>query len=99
MRIRSAEASTDPSQSVAVVERGGHGLYGEVVAVLAESGDRAGRHGCDDTDVAPRLAGVGVGDVDLDLRTFEGRQRVMDRPGVVREGAGVDDDRRAPTAG
>jgi hypothetical protein len=37
--------------------------------------------------------------VDLDLRPVERGERIMDRPGVVREGARVDDDRRASTSG
>ena len=55
-----------------------------------------GRH---DADVPPRLARVGVGDVDLDLGPVERSERVVDRPGVVGERTGVDDDRRAPPAG
>ena len=68
---------------------------GERVAVAAEAGDDAGGHRCDHRRVAPLLAGGRVREVELDDRAVEGGQRVLDRPAVVREGGGVDDDRRA----
>ena len=40
---------------------------------------------------APFLALVDVGQVHLDERYLEGLERVVDRPRVVRPGAGVDD--------
>ena len=46
--------------------------------------------------VPPRLAGVGVGEVQLDDRAVERGERVVERPRVVGERAGVDDDGRAP---
>jgi len=41
-----------------------------------------------------RLAGGGVGEVDLDHHAVERAKGVRDRPGRVREGTGVDDHRR-----
>ena len=55
--------------------------------------------GRDHRGVAPRLAGVRVRQVQLDDRTVEGGQGVVDRPGVVGERAGVDDDGGAAAAG
>jgi len=68
--------------------------------VAAEAGDGAERHGRDDRGVAPRLASVRVRQVELDHRPFERGERVVDGPRVVRERAGIDDDRGdAPTRG
>ena len=64
----------------------------EAVAGAAEAGDGAGGHRRDHRGVPPRLAGVGVREVQLDDRPVERGQRVVERPGVVRERAGVDDD-------
>ena len=66
---------------------------GQLVADHPEPDDRAGRDGADDARVPPRLARVRVGDVDLDDRSVERGERVVDAPRVVGERAGVDDDR------
>ena len=55
--------------------------------------------GAIDAGVSPRFAGVRIRDVDLDDGPVERGERIVDRPGVVGERAGVDDDRRAPPAG
>ena len=67
--------------------------------MTAEADDRPLGDGRHDARVAPRLAGVGVRQVQLDDGTVERGQRVVDAPRVVRERAGIDDDRRAPPAG
>ncbi len=71
---------------------------GEAVPGGTEAGHRGGHVGRDHGVVAPVLARLGVGDVELDLHAFEGGERVGERERVVRERAGVDDDRRAPPA-
>jgi len=48
--------------------------------------------------VAPGLASVRVGEVELDDDAVERGERVVQRPGVVGEGTGVDDDRRVAPA-
>ncbi len=42
--------------------------------------------------MAKRFAAIGVGDMNLDHRDFDGLQRVVDRDGGVRVGTGVQDD-------
>src|SRR3546814_7487419 len=71
----------------------------EGVAVPAEPADRARGHRCDGRCVPPLLSGVRVRDVELYDRALEGAEGVGEPPGVVREGAGVDDERGAPTPG
>ena len=78
----------------------GHGLDRQPVAEAAEAGDGPVGHGGHHRGVAPRLARRGVREVELDDDPVESRQGVVQGPGVVREGAGVDDRwrRRAPGA-
>src|ERR671919_367946 len=83
----------------AVSEQAADGLDRQRVAVAAEAGDRAGGHRGHDRRVAPRLPGVGVGDVELDHRPVEHGQGVVEPPGVMGERAGVDDDGGAATPG
>ena len=77
----------------------GDGLEGQPVAVAAEADDAARSPPARPRCVPPRLAGVRVGEVQLDDRAVERGERVVDAPGVVGEGAGVDDDGGAAAAG
>ena len=79
-------------------EQAGHGTSslqgegGEAVAVAGEAADDPLGHRGDDRGAAPRVAGARVGQVQLDDDAVEGGEGVVDGPGVVGEGAGVDDD-------
>src|SRR5579864_6398342 len=75
---------------------GGHRFDGQAVPVAAEADDRPGGDRRDDRRVAPGLAGVRVGQVQLHDRPLEGGEGVVERPRIVGERARVDDDRCAP---
>ena len=72
---------------VLVEEVDGFEIPAPAVAHDAVADDRL-----DDRDMAPRLARHDVADVDLHDRALGAQQRVVERPGVVGQGAGVDDD-------
>ena len=72
-------------------------LEGHLVAVRSEADEARGDEVGDDRLPPPLLPLVDVGQVHLDDRDRERLERVVDRPRVVRERAGVDDDRRAST--
>src|SRR4051794_34089025 len=48
--------------------------------------------------MTPGFAGMRIREVDLDLHAREGRERVGERVCVVRERAGIEDDRSTPAA-
>src|SRR5262245_41888198 len=75
-----------------------HSLQRELVAERTEAAGAGISHRCDHREMSPRLAAGGIGEVNLDDVALVRGQRVMDRPRIVRKGAGIDDDRRAPTA-
>jgi len=77
----------------------GDRVQGEHVGVETEAGDDPARGRGDHRVVAESLAGGDVGDVHLDERRGAHLHRVHERVGVVGEGAGVQDDRRAAVAG
>ena len=70
----------------------------EAVACGAEPDDRAERDIAEVTVPAKRFAGVNVRQVNLDERQPDAGQRVAQRNARVREGAGVDQDRRRAVA-
>src|SRR4029077_13959470 len=79
-------------------EGGGNRADRQLVAVGTEGGDRAGGDGGERAGAPPGLAGVGVGEVQLDHRAVKRGERVVQAPGVVGERAGVDDDGVAAAA-
>ncbi len=82
-----------------VLQQGEDGLDGEAVAGAPEAGDGAGGDGGDHRGVPPRLAGGGVGEVDLDDDSIVGGEGVGQGVGIVGESARVEDDRRRPAPG
>src|SRR5581483_3646961 len=108
-RSRSMRPATSRAGSSAVVmmqrswcsvlQDGQGGFDGEAVAGAAEPGDGAGGDGGDHRGAAPRLAGGGVGQVDLDDDSIVGGQGVGQGVGVVGESARIEDDGRRPAPG
>src|SRR6266508_3284330 len=96
---RARRSDDGMSGRTSTCQRTGDGTNREVVTGAAEAGDRAGGDRRDDARVPPRFAGVRVGEVNLDDRPVERGERVMKAPRVVRERAGVDDDRGAAAPG
>lgn len=72
---------------------------GEPVPIDAEAADHAGRHGRDYGVMPELLAGVDVGDVDLDEWGPQHGARVPKRIGVMRPRPGVQDDGSALVGG
>ena len=70
----------------------------ELIAEAAETGHGSVGDGCQDRLATPGLPSIGVGQVKLDNDTGEGRQGVMEGPARMREGTGVDHNRRHATA-
>ena len=95
-RRRQSRLSRRPA---AASEQVRHRLHRHPIAGPAEAGNNAGGHGRDHRRGPPGLAAPRVGQVELHDGSVEGGQRVMQRPAVVGEGAGVDDDGGGPAPG
>ena len=80
--VRSAIGATEPP---------GDRLEREVIAAGALPDDRLERDVVQEVDLAERLAGRRVGQVDLDERPLDREQRIAQRDARVGEPAGVDD--------
>jgi len=76
----------------------GYCLDCQPVALATEASDHPCRHGAHYRNLAPGFPSLGVGEVQFDYRPVKGRQRVMERPGVMGQRPRVDDDRGGAAA-